>query len=255
MYQKGFGVSQDYHEAAKWCRLAAEQGDADAQGNLGLMYQKGFGVSQDYHEAAKLFRLAAEQGDADAQFDLGMAYAQGQGVTQDDSEAAKWFRLAAEQGKVGAQTALGFIYASGLGVPQDLSEAVKWLNLAAPNLDRKRRRLVLRVRDDIEKRMTSARTSHSEANRGDAVTSRPAVTHSAAVSAANRWACRLVLDALNRSSIRSRTFCQSARMISQFEALPFAARDEPLAVTISAASRAAFASWPDVSTFSPRSSS
>ena len=116
---------------------------------------------------------SGEQGDADAQFDLGMAYAFGQGVTQDDSEAAKWLRLAAEQGVPDAQADVGMGFAFGLGVPQDLSEAVKWLSLAAPNLDRKRRRLVARVRDDIEKRMTSARTSHSAANSGAAVTSRP----------------------------------------------------------------------------------
>jgi TPR repeat protein len=48
-------------------RLAAEQGDADAQSDLGVMYLRGQGgVAQDYREAEKWFRLAAEQGNADA---------------------------------------------------------------------------------------------------------------------------------------------------------------------------------------------
>ena len=58
----GDGVPQDYKEAVKWYRLAAEQGYADAQYNLGLMYSNGEGVPQDYKEAVKWYRLAAEQG-------------------------------------------------------------------------------------------------------------------------------------------------------------------------------------------------
>ena len=43
-------------------------------------------------------RRQAEQGDVDAQFNLGFMYVEGQGVLQDDAEAARWLRLAAEQG-------------------------------------------------------------------------------------------------------------------------------------------------------------
>ena len=45
------GVPQNYAEAVKWYRLAADQGDASAQFNLGVMYDKGQGVPQDYAEA------------------------------------------------------------------------------------------------------------------------------------------------------------------------------------------------------------
>ena len=47
MYSKGEGVKQDYFEAAKWYRKAAEQGYASAQYNLGVMYANGYGVPQD----------------------------------------------------------------------------------------------------------------------------------------------------------------------------------------------------------------
>ncbi len=49
----------------------AEQGDADAQCSLGEMYDKGRGVAQDYAEAVKWYRMAAEQGYAWAQRNLG----------------------------------------------------------------------------------------------------------------------------------------------------------------------------------------
>ena len=66
MYDKGRGVPQDDKEAVKWYRLAAEQGVADAQSNLGFMYAHGRGVPQDVKEAVKWWQLAAEQGNADA---------------------------------------------------------------------------------------------------------------------------------------------------------------------------------------------
>ena len=44
----------------------AEQGNAEAQNNLGLMYHIGQGVRQDYAEALRWFRQAADQGVADA---------------------------------------------------------------------------------------------------------------------------------------------------------------------------------------------
>ena len=41
MYEHGEGVPQDYAEAVRWYRLAADQGYASAQYNLGVMYNNG----------------------------------------------------------------------------------------------------------------------------------------------------------------------------------------------------------------------
>ena len=131
MHDNGKGVPQDDGEAVKWYRLAAEQGYAPAQLNLGVMYSKGEGVPQDYAEAVKWHRLAAEQGDAPAQLNLGLMYRNGKGVPQDYAEAVKWYRLAAEQEDATAQLNLGVMYSNGEGVPQDDCEAVKWYRLAA----------------------------------------------------------------------------------------------------------------------------
>ena len=68
----------------------------------------------------KWYRLAAEQGNASAQYNLGVRYANGEGVPQDDAEAVKWYRLAAEQGDASAQYNLGVRHANGEGVPQQI---------------------------------------------------------------------------------------------------------------------------------------
>ena len=97
----------DYSKAHAEFRRWAEQGDATAQFNLGVMYYKGQGVQQDYAEAVKWWRQAAEQGEPDAQFLLGIAYENGYGVPEDHVEALKWCHQAAEQGHAEAQAALG----------------------------------------------------------------------------------------------------------------------------------------------------
>ena len=56
---------------------AAEQGDAEAQFNLGAMYANGAGVELDIVEAVKWYRKAAEQGHATAQCNLALAFDNG----------------------------------------------------------------------------------------------------------------------------------------------------------------------------------
>ena len=58
---------EEYATALKFWRPLAEQGDAIAQSNLGVMYEFGLGVPQDYVQAHMWFELAAEQGSKKAQ--------------------------------------------------------------------------------------------------------------------------------------------------------------------------------------------
>jgi TPR repeat protein len=131
IYDTGDGVPENDAEAVKWFRLAAEQGLLEAQYYLGVMYANGEGVPQNEAEAVRWFRLAAEQGDADAQYNLAVMYANGEGVHQNDAEALKWYRMAAGQGYAEAQFNLGVMYDNGRAVPQDDVEAVQWYRLAA----------------------------------------------------------------------------------------------------------------------------
>jgi TPR repeat protein len=58
-----FAEQGKFKKAVKYCRKAAEQGDKDAQFNLGQMYYQGQGVPQDDKAAFRYYKLAAEQGD------------------------------------------------------------------------------------------------------------------------------------------------------------------------------------------------
>ena len=58
--------SGDFAAALHAVRPLAEQGDADAQYFLGKLYENGRGVRQNYAEAAKWYRKAAEQSHAEA---------------------------------------------------------------------------------------------------------------------------------------------------------------------------------------------
>jgi uncharacterized protein len=55
----------------RWYHLAADQGYAAAQSNLGAMYDRGEGVPQNYREALKWYRMSADQGNAMAQYNIG----------------------------------------------------------------------------------------------------------------------------------------------------------------------------------------
>ena len=142
----------------------AEQGDASAQYNLGVMYANGEGVPQDYAEALKWYHLAAEQGYAAAQFGLGTMYLYSNdygvlyGVLQDYAEAARWYRLAAEQGYDSAQTQLAFMYDRGRGVMQDYILAHMWFNLAASQESEIGRK----NRDRMAKKMTPAQIAEAQ---------------------------------------------------------------------------------------------
>ncbi len=135
LYYSGEGIEQNYKEAFKWYKKAAEQGDADAQYALGCLYGGGQGVEKNMQEAIKWLKMAAEQGNADAQYLLGLLYCSDEGIEQDYEEAFKWCKKAAEQGNAGAQCKLGNLYFSGEGVEKNSREAFKWIEKAAEQGD------------------------------------------------------------------------------------------------------------------------
>lgn len=132
-YAKGdeYYDQKDYAEAVKWYRLAAEQGYAPAQNDLGYCYQKGYGVDQNYSQSIYWYRKAADQGYATGQSNLGYMYYYGYGVTTNYADAVYWFRKAADQGKPVAQNWMGFMYENGYGVTKSLFEAMKWYQKSA----------------------------------------------------------------------------------------------------------------------------
>jgi Sel1 repeat len=126
--------TEDYGDAAgaaRWYLAAAEQGHAEAQGEVGVCFYTGKGVDRDFEQALRWYRKGAEQGDARAQCGLGACFYNGAWVAQDYAEGVSWFHKAAEQGYVGAQYNIGIAFSNGNGVDKNLSEAASWYHKAA----------------------------------------------------------------------------------------------------------------------------
>ena len=161
-YQYGVGAEKNHRQALHWYRFAArqgsqpaqdmlqalsgqarerqleqqllehaEQGDAQAQYEVGRRFWNGDGVDQDHKQAADWFDRAARQGLAAAQCALGLCYERGDGVEQDMWQAAAWYQWAAQQDDVEAQLHLSECYEKGRGVPKDKEKAAEWLYKAA----------------------------------------------------------------------------------------------------------------------------
>jgi len=62
----GLGVSKNYEKAVEWYNKSAEQGNMQAQYNLGIMYEDGIGVPQSNEKAMEWYRKAAAQGYSEA---------------------------------------------------------------------------------------------------------------------------------------------------------------------------------------------
>jgi TPR repeat protein len=134
VYEEGRLVIRDHVSAASWMLKSAEQEYVPAQTGMGELYIAGAkddGPIPHRSDAEKWFRLAAAQGDANAQFWLGAAYQRGWFGAFDDQEALKWLRKAAAQGLPNAQFRLGQMYEDGEGVPESNPLAASWYRKAA----------------------------------------------------------------------------------------------------------------------------
>ena len=161
MYMSGKKIGKDVDEAARWLVLAANQGDIDAQFQLGeyystsrkhdynraLMYYMqaaGGGNTSAMREIGNMYlskkisgkssedaiewiKLAAEQGDAEAQFQLSRHFY----VMEDYENWADFCQQAAEGGCIQAQLDAGLMHMHGIKTRKNTNEAVKWLTMAA----------------------------------------------------------------------------------------------------------------------------
>lgn len=125
------GLSVDGEQAFNWYSKAAEQGNHQAQANVGAMCYMGTGVKKNAEEAVRWLSAAADGGDINGLFNLAVLYKKGEGIEQDDEKAADLYREAAELGHYPSQSRLGYMYAQGEGVSKDRVQAYLWLTLAA----------------------------------------------------------------------------------------------------------------------------
>ncbi|MEK6750335.1 MAG: tetratricopeptide repeat protein [Pseudomonadota bacterium] len=111
-------------------RLAASQGQGDAQFQLGVQLLSGKGVRRDETEGWQWIRKAASQQHEAAKIFVRLIDVSS-GVAATQSRAVSWLLDGARQGDSEAMVQLADVYDAGRGVPQDPSLAADWFRVAA----------------------------------------------------------------------------------------------------------------------------
>lgn len=137
-------------DAARYLRIAADEGSAEAMYELSRLFSAGRGVEKCQSRELLYLRKAAILGYAQAQFEVGASFKAGRGVDESIEQAMRWFRLAAaqghivakfelatmiliyaERGEVDYQVELASIYLHGQGVIPNRETAIRWYETAA----------------------------------------------------------------------------------------------------------------------------
>jgi TPR repeat protein len=123
LYEKGYGVSQDYAQAHAFFQKACDNSVMAGCKNLGKLYELGLGVSQDYSQARTLYQKACDGGEMIGCNNLGVLYNNGQGLPHDFAQARAFYQKACDGGEMKGCTNLGVIYDNGDGLPHDYAKA------------------------------------------------------------------------------------------------------------------------------------
>lgn len=91
--------------ALEACRSAAENGDLQAQYEMGEFFYQGERVERDIEKALEWFERASIQGHPRAQYQLGLMHYQGEGVTRNLPQAYIILKMSAVNGEEAAMDA------------------------------------------------------------------------------------------------------------------------------------------------------
>lgn len=131
-FLRGQGTERTPELAAHWLALAADRRDARGMNAYGLAYEEGFGVGQSYRWARHWYEVAAtEKNDMEAMRNLARLHRQGLGTVRHDSLALAWYLNAVGAGSVEAMVDVGTMYAEGVNGRRDADQALRWLQRAA----------------------------------------------------------------------------------------------------------------------------
>jgi uncharacterized protein len=134
MLFKGMGAPRDINRAFRLLYQAAINGQSSAVSEqlVGQAFLLGAGLPKNYAKAIDWYTKAADNGNLEAQNELGFLYFIGKGVEQDIDKGGAYFLMAARGGLPVAQYNVGIMYATGRGVEGvDVGKAYAWLNIAA----------------------------------------------------------------------------------------------------------------------------
>ncbi len=136
MAEKGLGRPQNLTDALEFYKTAAQNGNAAAQLQLGLLYSNTKGPVSNMKDAEKMLRAAADRKDvsaadedyvAAARVKLGDLLLEGAFGAQDAAQATHWYSMAGLDAGVSAAARykLAQLYESGTGVKKDACMASK----------------------------------------------------------------------------------------------------------------------------------
>jgi len=132
IYARGLhGRPRDPVLARQYFELAAEQENAAAFANLGLMSEQGIAGEENLTAAHEYYQKAAKLGSSMALNNLGAMYLEGRGVPKDHDKALDFFRRAAEKSHPEALVNIGTMYKKGWGADKDLYKAKHFYSLAS----------------------------------------------------------------------------------------------------------------------------
>ena len=124
---QGYGCQPDSLAAVENLMAAADGGYAQSQNYLGDLYEE----QEDFDNAVRYFKMAADQGSFDGLCNLGYCYEKGHGVILSFKKAYNLYKQAADAGSVRGMKMVGNCYLESIGVEEDGNEALRWFMMAA----------------------------------------------------------------------------------------------------------------------------
>ncbi len=124
-------LDEEYENALKYARLAADAEEEVGYLILGNLYLHGLCVEQDNSKAFEYFMQSAAQGNFTASNQIGWMYSEGCGVEENPEQAFFWYNESAQKGHPRGMNNLAYCYQKGYGVTQDFEKAAEWYKKSA----------------------------------------------------------------------------------------------------------------------------
>ena len=122
----GNGTAEDYAKAKEYLLKAIEMDSVMALTDLGWLYER----ENNYDEAVRYYKLAAEKGRTVAMYNLGNLYWFGRGVEENEAEAFRYYSMAESDESIERLYRLGWMYKNGRGTEINYAKAHEYLHRA-----------------------------------------------------------------------------------------------------------------------------
>jgi TPR repeat protein len=124
--------AESYKVASEECKIAANEGNVDAQWLLAQIYRHGLlDGDSDLKDAFFWYQMAADEGHVESMREVGLAYLYGEGKDENFELAYQWLKKAANKQDTTAEFSIGILFFEGKGKKKDIGSAINWFKRAA----------------------------------------------------------------------------------------------------------------------------